>query len=288
MLPESVINEAIEQVIDGIEPNMRFVSGYKKQLHDVVAKSLTYINDLVDTIPGPLDINSTTFGSDPQVNAYFATVTEIQDIFSGSSELQQFFEDPLNTNRDEAYALMCMNETEKTVFGMELHDDVVQRDVKQVAINFSEHKILSPAATEADVRQGVKQCIFDGFITHALKHIVEIKQQKQELETQRRILQSRLKSRQCPNCGLSSLLVTASELDLSDDTQQQLKETENKLSQLPASWDAARYYLEMTKETFAHPEDFIRLNVKTFNITRMGIVANNDYPLHTVCDSMKY
>lgn len=278
-IPGTVIYDAIERVVDGIEPNMRFVSGYKKILYDVVATSLSYINDVVDNIPGPLNINSAAFSTDPQVNAYFATVTDIQYIFSHSDELRHFFDEPLNTNFDEAYALMCMNETEKTVFGMELHDDVVQRDVLQTTVNFSEHKILSPAASEADVRKGVKQCIFDGLITHALQQILDLKQQKQELETQRCALNSRLKTRQSEGGGLSNLLAIASELNVSEDIQQQITETEQKLKQLPARWDTARYYLEMTKDVLAHPENFISINVKSFNITKMGIVAGNDSTL---------
>jgi len=275
-IPANVLNEAIERVVDGIEPKMRYSPGYKKILNNGIATSLAYISNLVDTIPGPLFISSKTFSTDPQVNAYFATVTDVQDIFSDSMELRSFFESPENGDMDVACALLCMNETEKTVLGMELHDDVIQRDVIQTALSFSEHKILSPGPGEAEVRTCVKQCIFDGLITHALQQIVELKQQKQGLEIQRGMLNSRLKTRQSQGGGLSSLLSTATETKLSVDIEQKISANEQKLEKLPASWDAPRYYLGVIENILSQPENFIDMKVKSFNITKMGIVADDD------------
>ncbi|MFV9616706.1 MAG: hypothetical protein ACNYZG_12165, partial [Gammaproteobacteria bacterium] len=230
----------------------------------------------VDTIPGPIFISSKTFITDPQIKAYFVAIANIQNIFSGSTELRDFFAVPENGNLGEACALLCMNETEKTVQGMELHGNIIERDVLQTALNFSEHKILSPAATEAEVRKGIKQCIFDALITHALQQIIELKKQKQGLQIQRSILNSRLKTRQSQPGGLSSLLASATEAKRSVNIEQKIAENENKLRKLPASWDAPRFYLEIIKHTFTHPENFIRIKAKSFNITKMGIVTRDD------------
>ncbi len=275
-IPANVLNEAIESVVDGIEPKMRYFPGYKKILNNSVATSLAYISNLVDTIPDPIFISSKTFNTDPRVKAYFVTTTDIQDTFSCCTELRDFFEAPENSNLDEAYALLCMNETEKTVLGMEMHGSIIERDVMQTVLNFSEHKILSPAASEAEVRKGIKQCIFDALITHALQQIVELKQQKQGLEIQRSILHSRLKTRQSQGGGLSRLLASATEAELPVNIKQQIAENEKKLEKLPASWDAPRFYMEIIKNTLTRPENFIRIKAKSFNITKMGIVASDD------------
>lgn len=275
-IPANVLNEAIECVIDGIEPKLRYFPGYKKILNNGVANSLAYISNLVDTIPEPIFISKKTFFTDPQIKAYFVTIADIQDIFSSNTELRSFFEAPENCNLDEACALLCMNETEKTVLGMEQHGDIIQRDVIQTALNFSEHKILSPATCEAEVRKGIKQCIFDALITHALQQIIELKQQKQGLETQRSILNARLKTRQSQGGGLSKLLTSATETELSVNIEQQIAEMEKKLQKLPTSWDAPRFYMEIVKDILTHPENFIRIKAKSFNITKMGIVTSEN------------
>ena len=275
-IPANVLNEALDCVVDGIEPKMRYFPGYKKILNNSVATSLAYISHLVDTIPDPIYISRKTFATDPQIKAYFVNIEEIQDIFSSNTELRDFFEVSENCNQDEAYALLCMNETEKTVLGMDLHGNVIQRDVMQIALNFSEHKILSPAANENEVRTGIKQCIFDALITNALQQILELKQQKLGLETQRTILKSRLKNRQLHGGGLSKLLASATEAEPSAIIEQRIAENEKKLEKLPTSWDAPRFYMEIIKNILSHPENFIRIKAKSFNVTKTGIVASDD------------
>lgn len=283
-LPRTEVDLAIEKAISGIEPRMRSVPGYKKQLRNVIANALAHINELVDTIPGPLAVSNKTFVTDPHVNAFFATPAEVQQVFSNSPELRHFFDSMEGMNQEQAFALLCMNKEEKTVFGMELHDDVLQREVMQTAVNFSEHKILSPAATEQEVRTGIKQCIFDGLITYALQHIVELKQERQDLETQRCILSSRLRNRQSQGSGLTRLLSSATEEPPACEIEQKLADTRHKLEHMPASRDAPRYYLDMVKELLAQPDNFVQMTVKTFALNKMGIVAHGDssQPVNTI------
>jgi len=275
-IPVNELNEAIDRVVDGIEPKMRYFPGYKKILNKGVSTSLAYISDLVETIPEAILISNKTFFKDPKVNAYFATIEDIQDIFGGSDELRSFFEVVGNANQDEAYALLCMNKTEKNVLGMDLKEDMILRDVMQKALNLSEHKILSPAVSEGEVRKGIKLCIFDGLITHSLQKILELKEQKKGLEIQRSILISRLKTRQSQGSGLSKMLASASAATLSVDIEQQISQTDKKLEKLPASWEAPEYYLEVIKNILLQPESFIRIKVDSFNINKMGIVSSDE------------
>ncbi len=283
-IPANVLNQAIECVVDGIEPKMRYFPSYKKILNNSVATSLVYISNLVDTIPEPVFISSKSFITNPQLKAYFVDIADIHDIFSSSMELRDFFAAPENSNLDEAYALLCMNETEQIVQGIELHGNIIQRDVMHTTLHFSKHKILSPAASESEVRKGIKQCIFDGLITHALQQILELKHRKQGLEIQHSILNSRLKTRQSQAGGLSKLLASATAPKLSANIQQQITENEKKLHKLPASWNAPRFYMETIKNTLARPEDLIRIKAKSFYITKTGIVThdNTSQPVNTI------
>ena len=101
-IPANVLNQAIECVVDGIEPKMRYFPGYKKILNNSVTTSLAYISNLVDTIPDPILISRKTFITDPQLKAYFVDIEDIHDVFSSSIELRNFFAAPENCNRNEA------------------------------------------------------------------------------------------------------------------------------------------------------------------------------------------
>jgi len=273
---EDFINSAIERVVDGIEPNLRHATPYKKILKNSVATSLIYISDLVDSIPGPTLVSSHTFVTDPQVNAYFATVSDIQDVFSGSEELRAFFSAKENINCEEAYMLLCMNACENTRLGMDLVDGVIRHDVVQTYLNFSEHKIISPACCEGDVRSGIKQCVLDGLITHILERIVDIKKQKKELEIQRDILKSRLRSRYSRSDEISNLLQGKTGKSEPQDVGNKLLENELNLKKFPSSWNSLRYYLDVAKDVLAQTEDFIGMAEMSFEVTATGLINNNN------------
>jgi len=266
--------EAIESVVDGTEPKMRYESSYKKLLEKSVTTSLLYINDLVNNIPGSIDINRKNFASDPQVHAYFSSTNEIKDIFSISDELKSFFD---TTEHNQAYALLCMNHDDKTVLGMELHNDVLIRDVMQTAVNFSEHKVMSPTATEDETRDGIKKCIFDGLITHALKKLIDVKSEYRELQVQQCSLQSRLRSRKAKGGGLNQLLISADDVDSEcEGILEQIAETEGELKKMPPQWELPNYYIEQVNNILEHPEEFIRLEQVFVNINNMGIKVSDE------------
>lgn len=285
---DAAVDEAIERVIDGTDPRLRLVPGYRKKLQRDIAASLDHIGNLVDQIPGPLEVSRKTFVSDPEVRAFFASPDELQEIFSSSTELKTFFADPANMDFDECSALLCANKEEKTVLGTDLAGDSVHHDVLQTAINFYDHKILSPAAHVKDVRDGIKQCIFDGLVTHALERIYKIRTHRQNLEDQRRILHSRLRARQAQGNGLSALLAAAHEgKEQPEDLKEQLAEAERKLDQMPGTEDALSFYLDEVRKILGKPDDFIRLNVACFRLTDMGVMVNDNSPqtVNTVCFS---
>ncbi|MDH5602053.1 MAG: hypothetical protein OEY78_12215, partial [Gammaproteobacteria bacterium] len=256
-------------VVEGTEPKMRYVSTYKKLLEKSVTTSLLYINELVDNIPGSVDITHKNFALDPLVHAYFSSTKEIKEIFSNSKELKLFFD---NGEDEQAYALLCMNHDDKTVLGMELQNDVLIRDVMQTAVNFSEHKVMSPTATEEETRGCIKKCIFDGLITYALKKLIELKSEYRELQEQQSSLQSRLRSRQAKEGGLNKLLISAHNADSEyKNILEKIEETKDKLKEVPPQWELPRYYIDQVNNLLEHPEEFIRLEPVRVNINNMGI-----------------
>lgn len=275
--PRAVIQQAIENVVDGTEPRIRLVSGYQKKLQEAVSTSLTYIDNLVEAIPAPIEVSRRTFIIDPQVNAYFVSVDDLQSTFSQSQELNAFFGDVENSHQHEAYAMLCMNMTEKRVMGVEVNGDMIRRDVMQTAVNFSGHKIMSPAASEAGIRQALKQCIFDGLITYALQGITSLKTQKNDLQDQRRILHAKLRHRLSQGTGMNALLASAyaDQAEVAE-VEVQLADAEKQLSEMPVNRDAPLGYLNEVKSILAHPETFLKLEIVTMKLTRMGIKVSGE------------
>ena len=281
--------EAIEHVVEGIEPRLRLVPGYQRKLLPALKKALNHIDQTVERIHGPLVLDRKNYIHVPEVNALFASADELDSMFLNSGDISNFLCQPRAVQLDEAWALLCVCKKEKAILGMELDGDKVRRDVPQTTVNFYDHKLMAPAADVDTVRSGIKKCIFDALITHGLQHIVRLKSQRRELEDQYRILHARLRARQAAGNGLSSLLASADAASQPplEDVADELQEMEAKLQQLPPSQAVLDVYLDEIRQIFDSPEAFIQVEEPCYRLNQMGVkVENNSLAsAYTVCFS---
>ncbi|MDT8388777.1 MAG: hypothetical protein RQ736_14845 [Thiogranum sp.] len=261
------IRERVEQVVDGTDARIRLVSGYQKKLRKVVEAALDYADTVVAQIPPAIEISRRSFGADPYVNAFFARFAEVRDMIRHSSEMQEFMrESGGDTEVPRCYALMCMHRTERTVMGMELSGDIVKRDVAQTAVSFSGQRLYSPAPSEAEVREGLKDCLFTGLMTSALERIVQSRHASERLRSQQQILNARLLRLQREQSTDSVAEVHS--------IQQELQMLEQKLASVPLV--TPQQSLEYVKEVFGNPEAFVRISNSALRLNKMGIKIPED------------
>ena len=273
----ATVNAAIEQLIDGIDPNMRVVSGYKKKLIEAVETALDYIDRLVEEIPGPIEINKKAFGADPLVNAFFATASDIKKTFSQSNALRAFFEDSMNVNVDDAFALMCMEKKEHSGFGMELEGDFIKKDVPQVSVNFFAHNILSPAITEKEVRASLKQCIFDALISHTFECVMAKHTRERGSDEYRKMLDRRYKANQAWGQELTDLILSIrADTIAGNGSTQKITSNKQGVENSTGYIETPGDHLEEVRNILVHPERMIRLNHVCFNLTRMGVKVEDN------------
>jgi hypothetical protein len=256
----------IDMVIQGTDERIRLVNGYRHNLTGAVTTALDYTGSIIDRIPAAIEVSSNTFVSNPYVNAFFANIDELQSVFSRSSELRDFIDDYHHHDIKEIYALLCMHMTEKTALGMELAGDTLKKDVRQIAVNFSDHHVYSPAPTENETRQGLKNCLLEGLITKALDRVVQLRLSRRRLEDQQRILQARLRSRQTNHWD---------SLD-NEKAREQLVQIEETMKDTPQA--SPQEILNEVNKVLTHPEEFVSLEKTSLRIDRMGIKRNRDAP----------
>jgi hypothetical protein len=269
--PESAdIQRTVERVVDGTDGRIRLVSGYRNKLQDVIRSSLAFADELVEQIPGGVEVNRHTFVSDPYVNAFFANVADMRTIFSHSSEIKDFMEGYGDNDATECCALLCMHMSEKTVLGMELSGDILKKDVRQVAINFTDHRIYSPAPREPETRQGLKQCLFDGLVTNALERITQMRLANFRLKSELQVLKSRQRRQQMALHKSADSGISAKHAD----TCRQLEQLEKELGKTPLATPQAA--MEQVITVFKNPEDFVRLRKFSLTLNKMGILVGDD------------
>ncbi len=278
---EAIVLAAIERIVDGVDPRLRVVRNYKRKLRKAVERSLRHIDEEVVTkIPEPVPVNRKSFGADPRVRAFFASAEELQQIFSLNKTLREFFNRPENHSLTESYALLAMKREEKNFLGAELRGDMVIRDVAQVAVNFSGHFVVAPAATEAGTKQVLKDLAFNDLIASSLEKITAHRFQKRKLEEQRHLLQMKMRALQVPSRSLKSQLEAPYGNDTIEVAQQQLAEIDQKLEKSLVDFGTLDAHLAQVKEVFKHPENYLQLDEISMRLSRMGIKIAEDSGMH--------
>jgi len=261
---------AVEKVVDGTDSRIRLVSGYKKKLHDGVKTALEFADELVARIPGTIEISSSNFVSDPYVNAFFVNANDLHTIFNHSSEMQDFMEDCGSHEDSQCCVLLCMQKTEKSILGMDLSGDILKKDVQQTAVSFSDHRIYSPAPTEAATREGLKECLLGGLVTNALERIMQDKVKNHRLQSDRQMLHVKLRHLEYKSRSThQGSRIHADLTNEIEDIRQKLRVIENKLmSARPATPQES---LNHVNGVLKQPDNYIQLSKSTFRLDKMGI-----------------
>jgi len=272
---EAGILNTLESLVDSTDSKIRLVPGYKKQLQDVILPALEFADDLVSQIPKAIEVSSRTFTTDPYVNAFFTNVRDLRSIISHSSEVKDY----LSETRDsvQCCALLCMKRTEKTVMGMELSGNMLKKDVLQVAVSFSDHRIYSPAPSEPEARDGLKNCLFQGLVTNALERITQLRLASHHLQNKHQMLHSRLRR------YLHTLREAKPDTREADKITRRIEATRRELGSLEKKILASplltpRIILRQVVDVLGKPDGYVRISKLPLRLNKMGIKISNDAP----------
>jgi hypothetical protein len=198
---DAIIDLATEKLVDGTDSRLRLVRGYKRKLRDCVERSVTFVDETVEGLPPPLAIDPHAVALDGQVRAW-GTLQTLREVFSLSQPVRKFVAEPQNASLSHLFAVMRTTISEKTVFVPQLRGDAIHKEVRRTAFNFTDHMIVAPAATEQALRLEVKERAYMNLVERSLGRLVAIKVRKGELEKQRALLRSKLRTLESRQLGM--------------------------------------------------------------------------------------
>jgi len=272
----AAVFNTVESVVDGTDSKIRLVPGYKKKLQHTIQSALEFSDDLVNQIPEAIEVSRSTFSSDPYVNAFFTNVTDLQSVFSHSSEIQDYME-ACHDNDTRCCVLLCMRRTEKTVMGIELSGNIMKKDVRQIAVSFSDHRVYSPAPSEHETREGLKNCLFQGLVTNALERIVQLRLASHQQQGKYQMLHARLRQYRQKASTVKQGTGTDSKLAHTlEETSLELGKLQEEMLNTPLL--TPQVMLEQVIDVFSKPEEFIRIRKLSLTLNKMGIKINGDSP----------
>ncbi|MBZ4194737.1 MAG: hypothetical protein LAE24_10595 [Candidatus Contendobacter sp.] len=276
------LHQAIERVVDASEPRIRLIGNYPEKLADAVEIALHHSERVLQQLPAAVALDGHAWANDPQVNAFFATADEVRTTLSQDVPIQAFFAENRGT---ECFALLLMVKQEAETFGTVLEGEMLVREVRQIRVSFSHHRLFFPAASEAELRQELKQRMLVFLASRAQERINELRTGRGALEEQRRQLQAQLRAWRMQGQGLRSLLSSA------DVDERRLAKLEQRLIQTEEELVAARKqlgtlddYLEQVARVLGQPETYLRVQPLSLRLNRLGLklTENSSEPGETL------
>lgn len=266
--PGELIERAIERAVDGTDPRLRALSGYRKKLRGGVVHAIDHVVAMVDGLPAPLELNQANFTTDPELIAYFASFSQAQEILELDPVYTQWLSSPEHRSTGDTVMLLLMEQQDRQVFGIEYEGDMLRRDVAQTTVSFAGHRLLDPAGAEEETRRLLKRRAFDHLLALALARMAGAHAERTELEHERYLLRRKSTALAAGRWGFDA------ESGAPPDPhalQQQLAEIEAQLKDLGAGPGLLQVHLDYVVDVLNQAEKNFWSECSPLVVNRMGI-----------------
>lgn len=269
--PDDLIERAIERAVDGTDRRLRALTGYKKSLRPAVIHAIDHVVGLVDSLAPPLELDRRNYGTNAELNAYFASVDHMNEILSRDAEMRQWQKSPASTVAERVFALLIMELRERNVLGVALEGNELRHDVAQVTVSFNKHRLVDPTTVEDDNRRLLKRRAFDHLLTLALGGIAEAHGERSDLQRERDLLRSKLATLAAGHWGFGDDTDEAAGEAPPDPLalEQRIKDIDAQLSTL--STGLLNTHLDVLVDVLARAEQNLRGESVTLSIDRQGV-----------------
>jgi hypothetical protein len=267
--PETLVTAAIERAVDGTDPRLRAVSGYRKKLRDPVIRAIDHVVGLVDGLGAPLELSRTQRLKDAELIAFFASGEHLQEVLAFDMTLRRWLQTPDAYGAEHFVMLMMMEKQERQVLGIALEGDVLRRDVPQDTVSFGKHRLVDPAGTEEEARRLLKRRAFDHVLAMALGRIAAARGERQELEQQRSLLRSKSRALAEGHWGFGA--AGGKEPPDPQALQRRIAEIESQLQTLGAGATLLNAHLDIVADGLAQADQSLWAERSTVCVDRMGV-----------------
>ena len=265
--PETLVAAAIERAVDGTDPWLRGVSGYKKKLRPAVVRTIDHVVALVDGLPPPLAAGLACYDDDPRLKAFFMSTADMRKVYSSDRNLAEFRRTP-DKDAPQVIALLALEKREGVTMGAELSGDIIMRDVPQPTVTFESQRFFDPTGDEVLTRRRLMRRAFDHLLSLALRRISAVKSERQELERRRSLLEAKVNLLQRGGWGFDE--TAASEGITAAALEEGLGRIEAQLLKLGGDDRAMEVYLNIVVDVLGRPEEQLWSRKETLIVDRLG------------------
>lgn len=272
-LSEEMVRWAVDKAVTLTNPRLKLVPNCHKRLAPSVETTIRFLQELGKLLPAVRSMSTETWSADAALRAFFVSPSDMKDVLARADGLRTLF--GKYPELDEAYLVLGMAFTEQRVFGLGLQGNMVQRDVAQVTMNFSDHKMRLCGPDEAVLRRVIGVEIFEYLISRALSEIGEERSGRQELQASQSLIRARLRLLQQHGPGLGSMLGEApAEASQQARLEAELLENERQLETMGGGEAVLEGELETLKSVLDNPERYLSIEPRRIRLSSMNVVLD--------------
>jgi hypothetical protein len=270
---ERVVSQAVERVVDQVNPRLRAVSRYRKRLFPVVEGAMEHATGLAQRVPGPIRLDRRTWAEDPIVNALFGNADRMRWVLTGPEVRRYVKNHPLGG--DCSAVLAAMPELKKQL-GMELMGEAVQRDVRQTTMSFANHQVGLVGENEHEVRRALADAALDLLVALATDDITEQESRITELDDRLRITRLKRKLEENRSRGAAFILDGSEEHEKAvQSLDARIAELESDLAGAKKGLESLDDHLQRLVDQLETPDKLLGIDEAKVRLDRMNIVRTN-------------
>jgi hypothetical protein len=248
---DAALAETIGWCIDQVEPRLHQAGGHPGRYTASIRHAMAYCHDLANRVPGPVELSRHAFTQDPLVHSLFGSPEGIVQALASSQPVREWQHG--HPGGGEVYAFLGVRLQERNILGMESQGEHLQKEVPQKVVYFSDHTFSGPAESAEAARALLERRFLGSLLTRIKLRTDVLRERKQQLEQQRDEVRAKLRCHQDDGPLQASLEATLKEL----------AETVEALD--------LRRYASYFDDVLLHPEDYLRLDGRSFCLDAMGI-----------------
>lgn len=267
---QTEIDTAIEQLFYEINPRLRFLPGHQETLDQPVWKTLQHIHHVIDGIAGPVDAAARQWSVNPLLRAIFANSSDMGRLFLRTPSLRNCV---ATAQEDHCHVMIAATMQVRKVLGMAMRGDMMQRDVPQTRISFSDHRIVAAADGESALREKLKAFALEYVAHKVLANIAEARTECEGLEQELALLRARLRMKLRQDSGKACLCdrVEYSEDDMAQ-TCALIKEKETLLSHTAIHQPTLKYFMDQLLLVLNSVDKLLQIHKVELHLDNMNIL----------------
>ena len=260
--PKSLVDEAIERAVDGTDPWLRGITGYRRKLRPAVLTAIDHVVNLVDGLAPPRPATRDGFAHDPLLQAMFLSAGQMLQLLHCLLQAQA-------VAGNTVCALLIMDLEQRGIFGADLHGETLVRDVPQVTVSFANHRLLDPCSEESETRRLLKRRAFDHLLSLALHRMVTTREVRKDLDNRQTLLRAKLDILQNGNWGFNH--GTPQHPDMLAELEKQLTQNEAQLQLVGSDDRSLEVAMQLLVDVLGQPQRHLWAGHKQLVVDRMGI-----------------